>query len=518
MNIRKTQHHFMGGLLFILVLTSCEGLLSSSQPVISSEMLNEYETLLAPTAEYINDHYVLPLTIASDPDITIEWSTPDYPIIEGVFQYASPIVDQLIELTATLRKQDFVTTFTYPMFVKSQLHVPSYTKRPILRINLANQKNESDIFYEDYINGTASVQYDLNGQYVTKNLTSPLAIRTRGHSTRFMPKRPYRIRFDENTSIFGMKSAKNYILLANYIDRSLVRNSLTAYMSQFFPSTLYSLDYRFVDLFINQGYLGQYLLIERVEFSKNRLNIEPNLTLDDAGFMIELDYQVYVQNQGNENLEWFRINDRPYAIKEPNPLGTGYQFRHTRFINNYLTSTRQALIQKQNYETYMDVENWIDYFMIQEIAKNVDVGWGSVYMVKETGGKIKHMPLWDFDLAYGNADYIEYGPEGHWGWATYEKNELFTLMMQIPAIKNRFKEKLNNFEDEVLPSILEWLELNESRLTTLSEDNFELWPMDQCEGWCPIPEPLRPMTSISEQFDYLSQFLTQRITWMKSHI
>jgi hypothetical protein len=166
----------------------------------------------------------------------------------------------------------------------------------------------------------------------------------------------------------------------------------------------------------------------------------------------------------------------------------------------------------------MDVENWIDYFMIQEIAKNVDVGWGSVFMVKETGGKIKHMPLWDFDLAYGNADYIEYGPEGHWGWATYEKNELFTLMMQVPAIKNRFKQKLNLFEEKVLPNVLEWMTLNEERITILSADNFNMWPMDQCEGWCPIPEPLRPYTSISQQFDYLQEFLTQRISWMKSHI
>jgi hypothetical protein len=504
--------------LFILVLTSCDGIINSSLDPISSESLQQFQTQLSPNVSYINDHLVLPTLVAEDSTISVSWSTSDYDIIDGVFQYVSPIQDENITLIATISKGDFSTSFHYPLTVKSQLHVAAFSKRPVLRINLANAKNESDIFYEDYLNATATIHYDLNGQYVSKYVTSPLGIRTRGHSTRFMPKRSYRIRFDENTSIFGMKAAKNYILLANYIDRSLIRNSLTAYISQFFPSTLYALDYRFVDLYMNQSYRGQYLLIERVEFSKNRLNIEPNLTLDDAGFMVELDYQIYVQNQGNENLEWFRINDRPYAIKEPNPLGTGYQFRHTRYMNNYLTATRQALIQKQNYESYMDVENWIDYFMIQEIAKNVDVGWGSVFMVKETGGKIKHMPLWDFDLAYGNADYIEYGPEGHWGWATYEKNELFTLMMQVPAIKNRFKQKLIQFEEAVLPFALAWLENNEQGLTTLSADNFELWPMDQCEGWCPIPEPLRPYTSISQQFDYLSQFLTQRINWMKSHI
>jgi hypothetical protein len=334
-----------------------------------------------------------------------------------------------------------------------------------------------------------------------------------------MPKRPYRIRFDENTSLFGMKSAKNYILLANYLDRSMVRNSLMVYMSKLLDTSMYTLDYRFVDLYLNQSYRGQYLLIERVEFQNNRLDIEPNLTLDDAGFMIELDFQVYVQNQGNENLEWFRLNDKPYVIKEPNPISTvGYQFRHTRYMSDYFQAMRQSLIEKRNYETYIDVDNWIDYFLMQEIAKNVDVGWGSVYMVKETGGKLKHMPLWDFDLAFGNADYIDYGPVGHWGWANDEKNELFTLMMKIPAIRSQFKAKLIAYETSMLPVIIAYLNQNESRLTTLSQSNFVEWPMDACEGWCPIPEPLREFTTINQQFTYLRNFLTQRFSWMKSNI
>jgi hypothetical protein len=236
--------------------------------------------------------------------------------------------------------------------------------------------------------------------------------------------------------------------------------------------------------------------------------------------MIELDYQVYTQNQGNENLEWFRVNDKPYVIKEPNPITTmGYQFRHTRYMSNYFKDMRNALISRSNYETYIDVDNWIDYFLIQEIAKNVDVGWGSVYMVKETGGKLKHMPLWDFDLAFGNADYIPYGPVGHWGWANEEKNDFFTLMMKIPSIRTRFREKLIAYEASMLPMLIEYLNDNESRLAMLSQSNFEMWPMDQCiGGFCPIPEPLKNMTTINQQFTYLRNFLTQRFSWMKSNI
>jgi hypothetical protein len=519
MKISRAHRFFILGVLSLTVLASCEVIVPFPSNLFDEETIARYRSELTPEVPYLSENYSLPQLATNSDLFQVTWSADGYVVQEGVFQYVSPLDDEAIILTATLTSNGESTTLPFAITVKSQLQVPHVAARPTIRIQLPQGIQEEDLFYEDYTRATASIQHDAHGVYQTTNITSPLGIRTRGHSTRFMPKRPYRIRFDENTSLFGMKSAKNYILLANYIDRSMVRNSLMVYMSKLLDSSMYTLDYRFVDLYLNQHYRGQYLLIERVEFQKNRLDIEPNLALDDAGFMIELDYQVYVQNQGNENLEWFKVNDKPYVIKEPNPISTvGYQSRHTQFMSNYFNNMRNALINRSNYETYIDVDNWIDYFLIQEIAKNVDVGWGSVYMVKETGGKLKHMPLWDFDLAFGNADYIPYGPDGHWGWANDEKNELFTLMMKIPAIRTRFKEKLIAYETSMLPALINYLNENESPLGTLSQSNFAMWPMNQCEGWCPIPEPLREMTTINQQFTYLRNFLTQRFSWMKSNI
>lgn len=506
-------------ILSLTVLASCDVIIPFPSNPFDEATIARYQSELTPDVPYISENYAFPQLETNSASIQVTWSADGYIVLDNVFQYVSPLEDEAIFVTAMLTNNGESTSLPFAITVKSQLQVPHVAARPTLRIQLPQGKQEEDLFYEDYTRGTASIQHDAQGVYQTTSIASPLGIRTRGHSTRFMPKRPYRVRFDENTSLFGMKSAKNYILLANYVDRSMVRNGLMVYMSKLLDTNMYTLDYRFVDLYLNQRYRGQYLLIERVEFQKNRLDIQPNLTLDDAGFMVELDFQVYVQNQGNENLEWFRVNDKPYVIKEPNPITTlGYQFRHTRYMSNYFKDMRNALINRSNYETYIDVDNWIDYFLIQEIAKNVDVGWGSVYMVKETGGKLKHMPLWDFDLAFGNADYIPYGPVGHWGWANDEKNELFTLMMKIPAIRTHFKDKLIAYETSMLPKVIDYLNDNESRLATLSQSNFVMWPMNQCEGWCPIPEPLRDMTTINQQFTYLRNFLTQRFAWMKANI
>jgi hypothetical protein len=519
MKIHFAQRLFSLGLLSLTVLASCEGLIQLPSNLFDEDHMIRYQEELTPNISYLSENYTLPQLETNSDFIQVSWITNGYVIKDGVFQYVSPIKDETIFLDAILLGNEQSATLSFPITVKSQLQVPVVSLRPTLRIQLPLGKQEEDLFYEDYTRGSAIIQHDAHGVYQTTSIPSPLGIRTRGHSTRFMPKRPYRLRFDENTSLFGMKAAKNYILLADYLDRSMVRNSLMVYMSKLIDSSMYTLDYRYVDLYLNQRYRGQYLLIERVEFQKNRLDIQPNLTLDDAGFMVELDFQVYVQNQGNENLEWFKVNDKPYVIKEPNPISTvGYQFRHTRYMSNYFKDMRNALVNRNNYEAYIDVDNWIDYFLLQEIAKNVDVGWGSVYMVKETGGKLKHMPLWDFDLAFGNADYIPYGPVGHWGWANDEKNDFFTLMMKIPSIRARFKEKLIAYETSIMPLVIAYLNDNEARLTSLSQSNFAMWPMNQCDGWCPIPAPLREMTTINQQFTYLRNFLTQRVSWMKSNI
>jgi hypothetical protein len=509
-----------------LILTGCDFPFPSQSSIdhetsfeFTQEKIDFYQAQLQPNVPYITTDLPLP-TLQNNPDnIVIAWHATGMEIDQTFARYPHPHQDFTAVLHADLTKGTTETTISFPVLVKSQLNVPTLDKRPILRIQLDQNRNESDIIYESYLRAQASVQADTNGDYQTLTIPGGLGIRTRGHSTRFMPKRPYRIRFDENTSLFGMKSAKNYILLANYLDRSLVRNSLITWISKFYDQTMYTLDYRFVDLYINQTYYGQYLLMERVEFQKNRLDIVPNLALEDAGFLVELDYQVYVQNQGNENLEWFKMNDTPYVIKEPNPLdiNSGYQFKHTRYMNNYFHATRDALAGKVNYASFIDTENWLDYFLIQEIAKNVDIGWGSVYMVKETGGKLKHMPLWDFDLAIGNADYIEYGPEGHWGWVN-NRNYFFTLLMNIPAMRTRFKEKLIAFQTNVLPQVITWLNENQTPLATLSQANFNLWPMNQCAGWCPIPNELRNLTTTQQQFNYLRSYFNQRTTWMINNI
>lgn len=506
----KPSHQTIPWMLYVAssLITACQGAVSSS--IDFSPMF----ATVAGLPDIINCDTLLPLPTTEG--VTATWRSNDVAIESNTVIYDSPLETKNISLTLEIamngqsEERSFITT------LRSAWDAPLLDKTPQLKITLDGNKRESDIFYEDYLRGSARLMAEENGTLTSYNDPLPLGIKLRGHSTRWMPKRPYRMRFDTNTSIFGMKAAKNYILLANYSDKSLIRNALMMRFAMHLSDQLYPLDYRFIDLYINGAYLGNYLLTERVEFHPNRLNVPVDLTKLDAGYLVELDFQVDVMGLPNEGLDWFRLSGVPYVVKEPETTDPNYTEEHTSYIADYFSDVSRALIAKSGYEDVIDVDNWIDYFLVQELAKNVDVGWGSVYLVKEQGGKLKHMPLWDFDLAFGNADYIDYGPEGFWGFQTYNKNNFFTLMMKISSIKQRFKLRLQYVQQMVLPMILSWVEDQRIALASMAEDNFERWPILDQYVWPNPPEIA--YANYETQLDYIVDYLTDRTAWMLDHL
>jgi hypothetical protein len=91
-------------------------------------------------------------------------------------------------------------------------------------------------------------------------------------------------------------------------------------------------------------------------------------------------------------------------------------------------------------------------------------------------------------------------------------------MMTIPSIRQQFKDALIDFQQRLLPQVLLWLQDNQMRMAVLSLDNFSLWPMSSCTGWCPLPDQLKSMTAISQHFQYLQNYLQTRVDWMVNHI
>jgi uncharacterized repeat protein (TIGR02543 family) len=130
----------------------------------------------------------------------------------------------------------------------------------------------------DYVNGT----FEISSENEDENLLANIRIRGRGNSTWSFPKKPYQIKFDNKENILGMPKDKKWILLANYSDKTMLRNELAFDLSRF-SDLDWTPESRFVELLINNEYLGVYQVVQKVEESPNRVNI------GDDGYLLEVD-------------------------------------------------------------------------------------------------------------------------------------------------------------------------------------------------------------------------------------
>ena len=365
---------------------------------------------------------------------------------------------------------------------------------------------------ETYLRTNVRVETMKNGEMVVDHQTPDAQIRGRGNSTWWVyPKKPYRLRFDKNTSILGMKEAKNYVLLAEYADKSLIRNAITHKMATLFSEINYHLDIRLVELYINDDYQGVYLLTEQVENHPNRLGLLSEQGVLDTNYLFELDMRFYEQ-QEVEGFDWFLVDRHAYQIKDPDPDDQLYTEEHAAFLKEAMIELETALVNQEGYEDLLDVSNAVDYFLIHEIAKNVDVGWSSVFMIKYQSGPLAYGPLWDFDFAYGNADYIDYGPENWYGMREW-KNRMFILFMQIPNFRTLFKERFAYYYDEILPMMSGMIPVLGESLEDMAERNFEKWPILSTYVW-PNPWEVVNRQTYDLQVDYVHTYLIMRSNWM----
>ena len=345
--------------------------------------------------------------------------------------------------------------------------------------------------------------------------TAEVEMRGRGNSTWSMPKKPYRIRFNEAVSLLDMPEARNYVLLAEYADKSLFRNTVVHKFSSLLESLDHTITTRVVELYLNDQYQGLYILTEHVELAPEKLFFESTPGEIDTGYFLEMDQRFF--EKGNvDGVDGIVVAGVPYEIVRPSTSNRRYIPEQTAFIRDYFIAMEQALSNRTNYEDYIDLENWIDFFIVQELFKNVDVGWSSIFIYKKAGDVVRLGPLWDFDLAMGNADYIDYAPE-HWYGMRRTKNRWFQLMMDIPEVREQFKERYIEIYQTILPDFLESLPPMFEAKIPLAQRNFERWPILGEYVW-PNPPGMLTKSTVEHQHDYLLNFIIRRAYWMYKEV
>lgn len=377
----------------------------------------------------------------------------------------------------------------------------SFTGLPVLYITTEAPVVSKD----DYVNGTMKI--DGNLQYTDGLYNGKIQIKGRGNSTWAAEKKPYKIKLNTKTNIMGMPADKEWALLANYYDKSLIRNNVAFELSERLGLT-WTPRRRFVEVFMNGDYTGNYLLTETVEVASGRLNITEmngkNAADTIGGFLVEND----ARRNGDY---WFDTPlGLPFVIKSPdNP--SKLQFN---YIKDYVSSIEGILHNKTysdaEFQNNINAESFINWFIVNEIMRNKDaIMYSSVYFYKDKSGKLSMGPVWDFDLSSGG--YTGSDPEG---W--YVKDVIWVgwPFNNDAAYRQKVKDKWNSVKAEKLTTILTYIDEINNNLQYSQVQNFNRWDI--------INKSLYNGSIIKGSYENevasLKNFLDKRIKWMDTEI
>jgi hypothetical protein len=431
------------------------------------------------------------------------------------------------------------TWFTPPPFEFYQSNLP------IVVLNTLGQS----IPDEPKIDANMGIIY--NGPGVVNTITDApneffgeIGIEKRGSSSNSFPAASYSVEtrgpdphINYNVSLFDWPIDNDWILYAPYTDKSMIRNVLTYHIGnqtgRWAPRT------QLCELLINDEYMGVYVLMERIKQSPGRVNINPLLPADTSnneltgGYVIKID-----KTTGNEPIIWNSpfLSAAPgaetigFQLHEPSPFETNNIQR--QYIEDYVTEWETALAGPSftdpitGYRNYIDIPSFIDFFLINEVSKNVDGYRISTYLTKHRtseGGKLEAGPLWDFNLAFGNANYCQGGLTSGWEinfnsicGGQWQNPFWWTRMLQDPGYAHDVKCRWLELRQGILSTnyLMNYIDSLSAVLDEPSVRHFSRWPILGTYVW---PNNFIGNT-FQEEIDYMKTWLTSRLAWMDANM
>lgn len=382
---------------------------------------------------------------------------------------------------------------------------------------------------DSYIPAAITIIDKKNGSYPT--ITDNAAqIKLRGHSTQNLEKHPYNIKLGSAQNVLGMPAGKKWCLLANYLDTSLIRNKL-AYDFAEKIGVPYSCKSRFADVWVNGVFEGNYLITVPVEAGVNRVDINS----ENNEYLLELD-----SNRVEEGVTYISSGVYRFQLNEPESLTPEQE----KWLKGFLVNMENALRSKyyQNIRQYVDFDSFINYYIVQELFKNLDANVSSTrFYIKNN--KIYAGPLWDCDLSAGNVsaypDYktylvynncADYGNgkgnsnEGYWA-LTSSKNltgdSWIELLMQCSEFGSLYYQRYIQLQDTI-QNLYHNNSLGTNRIENLIKEygssferDVQRWPVEKYRG----SELYRTQEkTYKESIEFLRSFLINRNEWLLKHL
>jgi hypothetical protein len=341
-------------------------------------------------------------------------------------------------------------------------------------------------------------------------------IRGRGNSTwNWYPKKPYALRLEEKGEILSMPSHKRWVLLANWKDRTLLRNDAAFWLSRH-TGLPYTVRGQYVELVLNGVHQGNYYLCEQIKLNKNRVNVEKMDPKETDPVKITGGYLLEIDTYHDEKNKFIfpRLFNLPWMVKEPDEdelSDAAFQY-----IQDWIENLEKLLkdanqVKAHAYEEFLDVDTAIDYLIVEELTGNNDFyntwpwpGGHSVYLYKERGGKLYSGPVWDFD-------YHVFCPQFTRQWVGATKTLFYPALLKDEKFRARLVERWEMYKND-LKGLPEYIDAQADNIRVSEGLNHAQWPIVN------NPENGDEDMSFQQAVDRIKQAFLDKWTWMDANI
>lgn len=409
-------------------------------------------------------------------------------------------VEQKSGTTSNNFKKEVIYTVTDGELERHyKVRLTNFTGLPVVVIETPGR--QPIVSKEEWVEN-ATIEIDGAGQFDDLKKRT-MSIKGRGNTTWGWPKKPYNIKLDSKQPILGMPKNKRWCLIANFMDRTLLRNRIAYYIAGQ-TSLAWTPRNEYVELILNGKHAGQYLLTEKINVGSNRVDIT-EMTPDDnsgeavtGGYLFELDFHF-------DNVwQWRSASNTPFSVVEPDDdVLTTAQFA---WAKAYIAEAEDAVYGSdfadptRGYAKYIDPQSFIDYWLVYEVTVNHELGNpGSVYLHKDRGGKLVAGPTWDFDwgtFSYNCSPNARYGLFIQWAWWY---NRLFQDAAFNKLAKERWAVLKPKFE-----TALGYIDNQSDYIQYSAAENFKQWDPTQ-DGYINGDEALSWNDAVARMRTILSE-------------
>lgn len=425
------------------------------------------------------------------------------------------------------------------------------THLPIICIDTNGQKipGKGIIGYDDRIvdyekgdNGEEQILtnisiYDsdnaINSKKNEPTLSANALVNIRGNSSRAFEKSSYKIEFvnesnlEEKYSVMGMPKGSKWSLYAPFLDKTLIRNYM--WMNICANIMGYAPNVRFCECYIDGEYKGVFVMMETIEKEDTRVNISSyDKDSRTIPYILKMDKIRNDTKDLNTFLKYSSHLDFNAGLSVLYPKAIDLSEDVKTNIAREISDFEKTLYSydfndpKKGYSNYIDVDSWVDFYIIQEFLVNVDMCSHSTYLYKDKGGKLTMGPVWDFNNVCDNYLSVKYDTDGFF----FAENRIwFERLMKdeafVKKVQKRYKELRNTYlSEEYLTS---YIDETIEYLGEAIERNYEVWGYTfERENQTMVYEFLRPIErnpqNYNEAVDQYKTFLINRGKWLDDNI